>query len=271
MLSRLFHRALLFAALTGGLLASAGCSLFIDPVDEARFKYVESPIAGPALEARMAEADQLYLEPRSPAKVRQSLSVAAQSISRANGYAALWRAARACAWLADSELDEEERHRYAFEGVAISKEAARLAPQLPESHFYYALNLGLLSQIEGKGLNRIPVLERLAKKVVELDEKFEHAGGHRFLGLLYLETKDYPFAAIGDLEDAFRHLKRACELAPDYGHNQLALAQAYYEDGEYEKAAERLKLVLASPAPPDESEDHRKWVEKAKELLEEIK
>ena len=45
----------------------------------------------------MKSIDEHYVEPRTPAKVEYSLETALASISRANDFGALWRAARACA------------------------------------------------------------------------------------------------------------------------------------------------------------------------------
>ena len=103
-----------------------------------------------------------------------------------------------------------------------------------------------------------------------IDERLEHAGGHRFLGMLYFETMNYPLVAVGDLDDALRHLERACELFPEYGLNQLALAEVYLEDEEFEEARRRLAHVFQSPPPQDESRAHAGWVARARKLQAEI-
>jgi hypothetical protein len=107
------------------------------------------------------------------------------------------------------------------------------------------------------------------ERVIEIDERFDRAGAHRFLGLLYLETESYPLIALGTLDDAFVHLERACELFTNAGDNHLALARALIEDEEEDVAREHLQRVLGSPVPEDQTVEHSEWVAEAGTLLRE--
>jgi tetratricopeptide (TPR) repeat protein len=251
-------------------LSLSGCAFFHDPALEERYRFTESPLGPLDLEARFVDVERYYAEPRDVERVRRSLELAEASISSRDGYQGLWRAARACYWLAAHHPEPEARRSAALRGAQIGAAASRLAASDPASHYFHALNLGILSEIEGRGLRRVSVMAELVQRVIALDERFEHAGGHRFFGILCDKTKDNPLVAFGDVDDALRHLRRACELFPDYGGNQLALAEALLGDGEVDEARQRLEKVLASAAPEDEAEAHAAWSARARALLVEL-
>jgi tetratricopeptide (TPR) repeat protein len=252
-------------------LLLCGCALFRDRALDTSFEYEESTADVPRLESQLAEADDLYREPRSIDRVRRSLEIYLRSISAKNHYDALWRAARACMWLADHRLEGDARIEIAFKGVSIAEEATRRSPNRAEAHYYHGLCLGTLSRLEGGGLRRVKVMEAAGLRVIELDEAFEYAGGHRFLGMLYGRTKDHPLAGIGSFEEAVEHLERAHELFPGYAYNGLALAEVLIsEEEEPERSRALLEEVLGTPPPPDRSADHARWVARARDLLESI-
>ena len=245
--------------------AFSGCASSPDA-----YPYEESPLEASVIAERAARCDELYRQPRTPSRVARSLELCLRSVSSHDGYSALWRAGRAGAWLAEKHPESEARLRYARIGVALGRAAIADAPGRAESHHFYALNLGLLSGLEGGGLGRLPKMVAAAKRVVTLDERYDHGAGHRFLGILYFETMDNFLAAQGDIDDALAELNRACELFPDYGHNQLALARVLIEDEAFEEARIRLQRAIDSPVPEDETEEHREWIAEAHELLKEL-
>jgi tetratricopeptide (TPR) repeat protein len=66
---------------------------------------------------------------------------------------------------------------------------------------------------------------------IESDEKFDFAGAHRSLGLLYLDAPGWP-TSIGNRSKARLHLRKAVELSSDYPDNWLSLLEAYLKWGE---------------------------------------
>jgi hypothetical protein len=64
-----------------------------------------------------------------------------------------------------------------------------------------------------------------------LDPKFDFAGPHRSLGLLYLDAPGWP-ASIGNRGKARFHLRKAAELSPEFPENCLCLLEAYLKWGE---------------------------------------
>jgi len=99
---------------------------------------------------------------------------------------------------------------------------------------------------------------------------FDHCGPGRFLGQLILGTLDYPGYSIGDLDDSIEALRRAHASCPDFPENGLGLAEALIEDGDDDEAAALLRRVLASTPPADHTAEHARWVERARELLDEL-
>jgi tetratricopeptide (TPR) repeat protein len=74
-------------------------------------------------------------------------------------------------------------------------------------------------------------------KAIELDPKFNYAGAHRALGLLYLEAPGWPIS-LGSHAKARQHLKKAVELSPDYPDNQLCWLEVLLKGDE-------MKAVIA--------------------------
>jgi hypothetical protein len=68
-------------------------------------------------------------------------------------------------------------------------------------------------------------METEFKRARELDEKMDHSGPNRNLGLLY---RDAPhIASIGSRSKAQKYLSRAAEVAPDFPENRLNLIESY--------------------------------------------
>jgi tetratricopeptide (TPR) repeat protein len=213
------------------------------------------------------EADALFAEPRTLERVVKSVKTCEAALAKGQDADLLWRAARGAAWLA-RHGPEKERRAQAERGMELSRDAARAAPAAPEGYFYYGMTLGLISRID-RTSRYIERIERIGKKLIEVDRKYAYGGGDRLVGLIYLNTYSYPFVGVGSLKEAETHLRRACELFPEYGYNQLSHAKALIEDDKKREARRALEKVIASKPPPGESEDHAEWVAEARKLLRE--
>lgn len=129
--------------------------------------------------------------------------------------------------------------------IAIShaRRARELKPAGVEGHYYYALNVGRLADLDRRyGLDAVAEMEPALKRVIELDERYDHAGGLRLLGILYLRTPAPP-VSIGSARKGLRALQRATELFPDYPENQLYLAEALRDNGRLDEARTALRRV----------------------------
>lgn len=277
------HRAWSLGVVGALAFAAGGCRGF-DPddldlvdmdqvADPHNFKYNTQDLTPQALEERMKEADLYFVEPRSFGKVLASYETCLKSISERNGYAALWRGARACAWIAINDDSKSRRIEYATKGIKIGREATRRSGSdvTPEAHYYYALSLGALAESSGDPSRGFLEHMRDEMKIaLSLDEKIDYCGPHRFLGDLYVKSSDYPLYSMGSTEEGLRHLKRAAELCPDYGENHLAYATALASEGEVEPARVELEKVMASPKLKDRSAEHDAWLTKATALMADL-
>ncbi len=250
-------------------LPLSGCHIFWGEVPEGSTIQI-SRISESKRQELIRWAQDNFSEPRELKKVLDSYQYYIQTFSERDQFESLWRVANVCSWLAEYHPKEDERLEYAKKGAALAKECINRVPSEPGGHYYYALNLGLMSQLESGGVNRLKLMDQHAKEVVKLDPNFEYAGGHRFLGMFYFETLDSLAFSQGTFEDALMHLEKACEIAPEYGLNQLALARLLIDDEDFETARHHLKLVIESRPPTGEKKVHKDWVREAECLIAEL-
>jgi hypothetical protein len=256
------------------VLGVCGCGYApeIEDVLDQRLKYRDMNLTESALASRIQEIDENYAEPRSPTKVQHSYELSLDSISSVNGYAALWRGTRACAWLALNDPDAGRRKKFAREGVRFGHEAIRKTSTEVESFYYYALCLaGLAKETSTPSVGLIRKLRERMEVALALDPSFDHCGPHRFLGNLMVETADYPLYAVGSLDEGLQHLEKATVLCPDFGGNHLDYAKALMGDEQLEEARSELEGVLTCPEPPDYAAEHQEWLSEAGELLTDLK
>jgi hypothetical protein len=93
----------------------------------------------------------------------------------------------------------------------------------------------------------LPRVEKLIRRVIELDEGYYYGGAHLFMGILMASR---PKIAGGSLDKARAHFLKAKEM----GHNQFLMADIYYAQYYAKKRFDKdlyiqiLKDVLAQPA-----------------------
>src|SRR3954471_4741276 len=175
--------------------------------------------AAPATDNPRGRAERVYREAHT------TLETEPKSVE------ALWKLARACFDWAEV-APPENRASIAEEGIAAAQQGIGRKYGSAAAHYYLAMNLGQLARTKSLGaLKLVREMEQEFKEAISLDEKFDHAGPHRSLGLLYKDAPGWP-TSIGSRSKARQHLGRACELAPEYPDNRLSLEEAYLEWGE---------------------------------------
>jgi hypothetical protein len=146
---------------------------------------------------------------------------------------AAWQFARACFDFA--EVDEDNRAKIAEEGIAACRTSLERATNVG-AYYYMALNLGQLARTKKLGaLRLVSEMEEVLKKAIELDPKFDFAGPHRTLGMLYRDAPGWP-ASIGNRSKAKQHLVKSTELVPEYPDNQISLIESLLQWGELKNA-----------------------------------
>ena len=139
---------------------------------------------------------------------------------------AAWEFARAGFDRAELATNNAERAAIAVQGIDACRQALARDPNLAPAHYYLGMNLGQLARTKLLGaLKLVGEMERAFKAAAALDERFDHAGADRCLGLLYYKAP--VIGSVGSRTKARKHLQRAAELAPDFPENRLNLADAY--------------------------------------------
>lgn len=181
-------------------------------------------------------------------------------------YDAQWQVAQALAFLAENETRPELRRESAQHGVVFARRARELKPDGVEGQYWYALNVGLLADVDRTyGLDAVGEMETALKRAIELDERYDMGGPLRVLGILHLRTP-LPPASIGSSRKGLRLLQRAVELFPDYPENYLYLAEALRDNGRGDEAKEALRKVLEAKPWPDRQFESQEWRAQALKL-----
>jgi hypothetical protein len=155
-----------------------------------------------------------------------------------------WQFARACFDWAEFATNDAQRAQLAQLGIKASRAVLAKNSNSLEGHYYLGMNLGQLART--KSLGALPIVDEMEiefKAARALDEKFDHAGPVRNLGLLYLDAPS--FGSIGSRSKARTHLQRAAELAPDFPENRLNLAEARVRWRDLEGARRELEALEA--------------------------
>lgn len=153
-----------------------------------------------------------------------------------------WEFARACFDLAEFSTSNSERAEIAEQGIKASREALAANPESAPAHYYLGMNLGELAQTKGLGaLSLVGEMEREFLAAQRLDEKFDHAGPNRNLGLLYRDAPSW--ASVGNKTKARRFLQAATDLAPDYPENRLNEVETFLKWADRNSARRELKKL----------------------------
>jgi tetratricopeptide (TPR) repeat protein len=124
---------------------------------------------------------------------------------------------------------------YLDDALREFKKAIDLDPHYPRVHYYLAL--AYLAQGEKE---RFPTARPLFEQELAINPK--EFFSTFFLGVIYLENRDFPKAE--------EYLKRAAQLQPENPDPLLYLGQAYFESDQPELAIESLKKSIALTADP---------------------
>jgi tetratricopeptide (TPR) repeat protein len=221
-------------------------------------------------EAFRAEGRALFAQqPRTLVRVTRAarlLEAAARALRE--DYGAQCEAAEAMAFLAEHETRPAFRKEAARRGIVLARHARELRPDRVEAHYWYAVNVGLLADVDrAYGADAMREMQAALTRAIELDERYDFAGPLRLLGILHLRTPGPP-AGIGSARKALRLLQRAVELFPEYPENYLYLAEALRDNARLEEANRALEKVLQAEPWPDRQFESSKWKAAARKLRE---
>ena len=220
----------------------------------------------------LGEGRALFAEqPRTLERVTHAAQLLEESArTLRDDYDPQWQAAEAMAFLAENESQPASRKETAQRGIVLARRARELRPDRVEGYYWYAINVGLLADVDRTyGLDAVAEMEKALKRAIELDERYDFAGSLRLLAILHLRSPAPP-VDIGSPRKGLRLLQRAVELFPDYPENYLYLAEALHDTGKPDDARTALDKVLQAPPCPDQQFESAKWKQDAQKLLSEL-
>ena len=188
---------------------------------------------------------------QGPRAVYQKAEAAFKSNPRDEKVA--WEFGRACFDLAEASPKRSDRAKLAEEAIAACRQGVEQNSNSAPAHYYLALNLGELAST--RGLSALKLIKEMESELIvaaRIDEKFDHAGPERTLGMLYRDAPS--FGSVGSRSKARHQLMRAVELAPHYPDNRFELIESYIKWGDGQTARVELKALEDS------------WPEAKKEL-----
>lgn len=247
------------------IAALAGCR----SVPEEGVHPLEKPLEEEEVAAARKEAERLWdVQPRSLTTAESSLEWW-RRIARSfpDDYEACWKGARAAAWIAERAEGDEERKKFALEGIELGNSAAKEKPDGAEGRYQRAIAMGQLADVDhAYGVDAVSKMEEDCLAVIAADEGFDHAAGHRFVGILYTECPGPP-TSIGSIRKAKKHLDRALELAPGWLPNHLWRGRLAEKDDDPERAKKEFQAVLDAPTPRGFEAEAEEWRRDAKDRL----
>jgi len=204
-------------------------------------------------------------EPSEPGRARLAYWRAAAADPSL--YEAYWKAAMASIPVGEGAADQAARAAAFERGARTAQLAIDLDPARPEAHYYYALNLGLLARERpSTGIESIKVMIPHLEQALAANPKFDYAGPHRTLALVYLRAPGWP-TSVGDEEAGLEQARLAVAAAPGYPMNQAVLAEALIANGLDAEARDALARAGALLDSGDWLEGERREVTTAMDRL----
>ena len=223
----------------------------------------------------IAQADRLWKSRVEPGNADKALETLNESIKIApHNSQSLWRAARACYWLAEragEANDKPTQLKLAEQGIDFGKHAIAVDTERKEGYYYLALSYAMRADASPTtGLTLVPTMIKLLKRADEpVGPGLDYSGPDRVMGQIYLQAPPWP-TSVGDVDEAMDHLEDACDDHPEFPENNLALGEAYLKIRKYGDARKHLNRVLAAQPAPDWAAELPRLQQRAQEMLAKI-
>jgi len=176
---------------------------------------------------------------------------------------------------AEETNDPKEKARFAQEGIALAEECVMSSPEKAACYYYRAMNTGVYYSAHVVGYQTgIKSMIKDCKKVIALDEKFDHGGAYRMLGKLYSDMPETSLAKNDvrqDLDLATVYLKKAVQMDPAYPENHFYLAATLLAAGKKDEAFQSLANAETLVPQWKNHHDFSYWQRLNKDLSKKIR
>jgi len=243
-------------------------SLFLPAMVAAVFASAQNPAPSRNnAPATLAEADRLYFHRHQGTNLKDCIAGLEANLAQGPEQpAVLWRLGRSLVRLGERSSERKDKIASYTRAEAVLRRAVALAPRDADAHFWLGVALGRRGQARGilRSLFLIGPLRREMRAVLDIDPKY--GGAHHVLGEM---LREIPAVVGGDKKGAVRELETAAALEPDYAPHFTALAEAYLDVGERDKAKAALEHILAIKNPVDPGE-YDENVQEARDMLKKL-
>jgi tetratricopeptide (TPR) repeat protein len=196
-----------------------------------------------------------------------------------DNYEILHRLAQAYVYIIDIKtstlIEEKDEYKPILKELGktandYAEKAMQLKPDCKEavaaalvSYGYYSASFGILKAIFKGAAGKY---KSLARKLIELDEKYEGGLGYRSLGKLY-HVAPWP---VGSKNKALKWFKKAVEIDNSslYAHYYLGLI--YFDKDKYDLADKELMFVLTKEPPDYEKHFIKAYKDSAREYIQKV-
>lgn len=199
--------------------------------------------------ALLKSGDEAWLRRDDPAQLARAIQLYEQALAvQPEGYAPLWRLARAYEW--QGKVVKKDKLPLLEKGKAYAERALK-AKDGWEAHYWMAALLGRIGEAKGilNSLFMVKPMKAELDKAVELNPN--DAGSHYVLSLLYWKVPGRPLS-IGDKPKALEEAKLAVKLEPANTQYRLGLGEAYLALKDKAAAKREFQEVLTMALTPDD-------------------
>mgnify|MGYP003393178683 FL=1 len=216
----------------------------------------------------IASAAELFAQRADIEKLKACVKLLGETRDPASrNYEVEWQFAKSTYFLGKQFGTEKEKIAAFEAGRDAAKIAARMEPNKPDGHFWFAANLGELSQISPVtvGLKSVDDIRDSMNEVIRIDPKYQGASAFDALGQLELKTRSY---GGGKAERAVEYLEKGLNLDDDNPNIRVNLAEAYIAVKRDADARKQINELMTMKPNPDYVREHDEAVVKAKKMLE---
>ena len=215
----------------------------------------------------IAQAEALFRQREDVSKLREAVKLLAAARTPDNrNYEIEWQYARFNYFLGRQSESEKEGEQAFENGVQAGKIAARIEPEKPDGHFWYAASLGEQAKRSPVtvGIKAVDDIREAMNKVIEIQPGYQNASAYDALAQVELTTGLFG----GKPEKAVEYLEKALALEKNNANIYLHLGQAYLAVNRDAEAKKQLEYLLKMKPSPEYKFEHKEASEKAKKLLE---
>jgi tetratricopeptide (TPR) repeat protein len=208
------------------------------------------------------DPDALYQQRTDLARAREALDIwEARHTANPRDFETAWKIARAAYFIGTRE-DKDAGRRTLERGIAAGKQAAVIAPDKAEGHFWAAANMGALAESYGlrQGLKYRGAIKDALERVVQIDHAFQRGSAYSALGRWYHMV---PGLFGGSEAKSEEYLRKALTYDANSILTHFYLAETLFERDKNAEAIEELKKTIAAAPSADFGPEDREFQAKA--------